>query len=158
MGIDDPTLVSADQPLTSNNSYCGLACLLQDIAKRYPDGIPLLDPVTDMGIDDPTLVSAIQNMNDLEQQLAKNPGKFVPGLIWLQLQAVVVEVLANSQLRCQSLNGEGLTREMQGQVWVVFRQGHSTIYPSGPHYYAWRNPHIILLPAHVGTSAAVFHD
>lgn len=48
--------------------------MMQDIAKRYPDGIPLLDPVTDMGIDDPTLVSAIQNMNDLEQKLAKNPG------------------------------------------------------------------------------------
>jgi hypothetical protein len=29
-----------------------------------------------MGIDDPTLVSAIQNMNELEQQLAKNPGRF----------------------------------------------------------------------------------
>lgn len=52
-----------------------LLAWLQDIAKRYPDGIPLLDPVTDMGIDDPTLVSAIQNMNELEQQLAKNPGK-----------------------------------------------------------------------------------
>lgn len=28
-------------------------CLVQDIAKQYPDGIPLLDPVTDMGINLP---------------------------------------------------------------------------------------------------------
>lgn len=52
---------------------CCVGCL-QDIAKRYPDGIPLLDPVNDMGINDPAVVAAIQNMNDLEQQLAKNPG------------------------------------------------------------------------------------
>lgn len=48
---------------------------MQDIAKKYPDGLPQLDPVTDMGIQDAGVLSAIQQMNELEQQLAKNPGE-----------------------------------------------------------------------------------
>lgn len=48
---------------------------MQDIYKKYPDGLPQLDPVTDMGIQDAGVLSAIQQMNELEQQLAKNPGE-----------------------------------------------------------------------------------
>jgi ATP-dependent RNA helicase DOB1 len=48
---------------------------MQDIAKKYPDGMPQLDPVNDMGIQDATVLSAIQQMDQLEQQLAKNPGE-----------------------------------------------------------------------------------
>jgi hypothetical protein len=45
------------------------------MSSRFPDGLPLLDPVNDMGVNDPAVVAAIQQMSDLEQQLAKNPGQ-----------------------------------------------------------------------------------
>lgn len=51
------------------------AAPLQDMSSRFPDGLPLLDPVNDMGVNDPAVVAAIQQMSDLEQQLAKNPGQ-----------------------------------------------------------------------------------
>lgn len=42
---------------------------------RYPNGLPLLDPVEDMNIkDDPQLMQAVTTINTLEQQLVKNPG------------------------------------------------------------------------------------
>lgn len=48
--------------------------MLQDIAKRYPEGLPQLDPVQDLNITDPVVIDAAAEMNDLEQRLAKNPG------------------------------------------------------------------------------------
>jgi hypothetical protein len=54
---------------------CAFA-LVQDIAKKYPDGLPQLDPVTDMGVQEAGVMAAIQQMNVLEQQLAKNPGEW----------------------------------------------------------------------------------
>lgn len=47
----------------------------QNIAEKYPDGMPQLDPVNDMGIQDAAVLGAIQQMNQLEQQLANNPGE-----------------------------------------------------------------------------------
>lgn len=53
----------------------GLLLCPQDIAKRYPDGFPQLDPAEDMGITDPATISAIQEVSKLELQLVANPGK-----------------------------------------------------------------------------------
>lgn len=47
--------------------------LEQAALKRYPDGIPLLDPVEDMGIEDDKLTAAVRAVEGLELQLAKDP-------------------------------------------------------------------------------------
>jgi len=54
----------------------GLLLFPQDIAKRYPDGFPQLDPAEDMGISDPATISAVQEVNKLELQLVANPGRW----------------------------------------------------------------------------------
>ena len=48
---------------------------LQDVASRYPAGLPLLDPVADMGLEnDEDLVKAALDISELEAKLATNPG------------------------------------------------------------------------------------
>lgn len=48
---------------------------LQDVASRYPTGLPLLDPVADMGLEnDEDLVKAALDISELEAKLATNPG------------------------------------------------------------------------------------
>ncbi len=46
----------------------------QDVARKYPDGLPRLDPVEDMGIEEPALLEAASKLEGLEAQLASNPG------------------------------------------------------------------------------------
>lgn len=45
----------------------------QAALKRYPDGVPLLDPIEDMNIQDEGLNAAVRAVEELEQQLATNP-------------------------------------------------------------------------------------
>lgn len=41
--------------------------------KRFPDGIPLLDPVDDMGIKDPALKKIIQKVEAFEHRMYSHP-------------------------------------------------------------------------------------
>ena len=40
--------------------------------KRYPDGVPRMDPLDDLGIDEPQALAAVRRMEALEAQLATN--------------------------------------------------------------------------------------
>ncbi|CAG5133954.1 unnamed protein product [Candidula unifasciata] len=46
---------------------------LQEVEKRFPDGLPLLDPVEDMGIKDKTLGDTIKKIEAFEQRLYSHP-------------------------------------------------------------------------------------
>ena len=45
---------------------------MQELERRYPDGLPRLDPVEDMSIDEPAVGSAVRRIEELEKQLATN--------------------------------------------------------------------------------------
>ena len=45
---------------------------MQELESKYPDGLPLLDPVEDIGIQDPSLIAAARKVAALEQRLANN--------------------------------------------------------------------------------------
>ena len=45
---------------------------MQELESKYPDGLPLLDPVEDIGIQDPSLTAAARKVAALEQRLATN--------------------------------------------------------------------------------------
>eukprot|EP01025_Chloroclados_australasicus_P031005 TRINITY_DN3127_c0_g2_i4.p1 TRINITY_DN3127_c0_g2~~TRINITY_DN3127_c0_g2_i4.p1 ORF type:complete len:311 (-),score=44.53 TRINITY_DN3127_c0_g2_i4:450-1382(-) len=45
---------------------------LKDYLARYPDGLPLIDPINDMEIKDERLKSVISRIEDLEQQMLNN--------------------------------------------------------------------------------------
>ncbi|XP_077944178.1 exosome RNA helicase MTR4 [Gasterosteus aculeatus] len=46
---------------------------IQEVQKRFPDGVPLLDPVDDMGIKDPALKKVIQKVEAFEHRLYSHP-------------------------------------------------------------------------------------
>ena len=46
---------------------------LQEVEKRFPDGIPQLDPIEDMGIKDKNMMEAIKKTQAFEQRLHSHP-------------------------------------------------------------------------------------
>ncbi|CAD7701245.1 unnamed protein product [Ostreobium quekettii] len=51
----------------------GVLQSLRSIHARFQDGLPLLDPITDMGITDPEMLAAVKEIQELETKLLKNP-------------------------------------------------------------------------------------
>ena len=45
----------------------------QEVQKRFPDGIPLLDPIDDMGIKDQGLKKVIQKVEAFEHRMYSHP-------------------------------------------------------------------------------------
>lgn len=41
---------------------------IQEVEKRFPDGLPLLDPIKDMGIKDPELKEIVQKIEAFEKR------------------------------------------------------------------------------------------
>ena len=48
--------------------------------KRFPDGVPVLDPVDDMGIKDPGLKKVIQKVEAFEHRMYSHPLHSDPNL------------------------------------------------------------------------------
>ncbi|XP_034048328.1 exosome RNA helicase MTR4 [Thalassophryne amazonica] len=46
---------------------------IQEVQKRFPDGVPLLDPIDDMGIKDPGLKKVIQKVEAFEHRMYSHP-------------------------------------------------------------------------------------
>lgn len=52
----------------------------QEVQKRFPDGVPLLDPIDDMGIKDPGLKKVIQKVEAFEHRMYTHPLHSDPNL------------------------------------------------------------------------------
>jgi len=46
---------------------------VQELQKRFPKGLPKLDPIEDMGIDDPDFVQLLREVEGLEKKLLAHP-------------------------------------------------------------------------------------
>lgn len=46
---------------------------INEVKRRFPDGVPLLDPVQDMAIKDESFVTLVSKIAALEKQLMENP-------------------------------------------------------------------------------------
>ncbi|KAI2660021.1 Exosome RNA helicase MTR4 [Labeo rohita] len=53
---------------------------VQEVQKRFPDGVPLLDPIDDMGIKDPALKKVIQKVEAFEHRMYTHPLHSDPNL------------------------------------------------------------------------------
>lgn len=53
---------------------------VQEVQKRFPDGVPLLDPIDDMGIKDPGLKKVIQKVEAFEHRMYSHPLHSDPNL------------------------------------------------------------------------------
>ena len=54
--------------LRSNDSRQGVLKSIQEVERRFPDGLPLLDPIQDMGIKDPELKETVQKIEAFESR------------------------------------------------------------------------------------------
>eukprot|EP00743_Colponemidia_sp_Colp-15_P003213 GILK01003472.1.p1 GENE.GILK01003472.1~~GILK01003472.1.p1 ORF type:complete len:1034 (+),score=223.64 GILK01003472.1:50-3151(+) len=59
--------------LRSVDSRASIGRSLREIRKRFPDGIPLLDPIKDMQIDNADFEKLIKKVESLEERLIANP-------------------------------------------------------------------------------------
>lgn len=53
---------------------------IQEVQKRFPDGVPLLDPIDDMGIKDPGLKKVVQKTEAFEHRMYSHPLNNDPNL------------------------------------------------------------------------------
>ncbi|KAK9699590.1 hypothetical protein RND81_08G183900 [Saponaria officinalis] len=58
------------RPIESRNS---ILLAVQELERRFPQGLPKLNPVKDMGIEEKEIVELISQMEELEQKLASHP-------------------------------------------------------------------------------------
>ncbi|GAA0163230.1 DNA metabolism protein [Lithospermum erythrorhizon] len=58
------------RPLEARQS---ILLAVQELEKRFPQGLPKLNPVKDMGIEDPELVDLVKQIEELEQKLYDHP-------------------------------------------------------------------------------------
>lgn len=58
------------RPLEARQS---ILLAVQELEKRFPQGLPKLNPIKDMGIEDPELVDLLKQIEDLEQKLYAHP-------------------------------------------------------------------------------------
>ncbi|KAL9227154.1 hypothetical protein vseg_002881 [Gypsophila vaccaria] len=58
------------RPIESRNS---ILLAVQELERRFPQGLPKLNPVKDMGIEEKEIVELIGQMEELEQKLASHP-------------------------------------------------------------------------------------
>ncbi|XP_014207975.1 superkiller viralicidic activity 2-like 2 isoform X2 [Copidosoma floridanum] len=65
--------------------------IIQEVKKRFPEGPPLLNPITDMKIDDPEFKDIIKRIETLEQRLFEHPMHKDPDLNSLYEQFLVKE-------------------------------------------------------------------
>lgn len=90
---------------------------LQEVQKRFPDGLPLLDPIDDMGIKDPSLKKVIQKVEAFEHRMYSHPLHSDPNLesvYSLCEKKAVVRIAAPCPNTLQTLNIYGI---IQTQCW-----------------------------------------
>uniref|UniRef100_A0A671T811 Superkiller viralicidic activity 2-like 2 n=1 Tax=Sinocyclocheilus anshuiensis TaxID=1608454 RepID=A0A671T811_9TELE len=69
-----------ERGINSVYAHCLKCDSLCEVQKRFPDGIPLLDPIDDMGIKDPALKKVIQKVEAFEHRMYTHPLHSDPNL------------------------------------------------------------------------------
>lgn len=65
--------VAIPQDLRPAEARQSVLMAVQELEKRFPKGLPKLDPIEDMGIDDPDFVQLVREVEALEQKLLAHP-------------------------------------------------------------------------------------
>ena len=66
------TFTSTNTPILENRESVGKS--LKEVEKRFPDGVPLLDPVEDMKIKEADFEETVRKIEVLEQRLVSEEG------------------------------------------------------------------------------------
>ncbi|GLJ10341.1 hypothetical protein SUGI_0126470 [Cryptomeria japonica] len=65
--------VAIPQDLRPPEARQSVLMAVQELEKRFPKGLPKLDPIEDMGIDDPDFVKIVKEVEETEQKLLCHP-------------------------------------------------------------------------------------
>ena len=66
------TFTTTNTPILENRESVGKS--LKEVEKRFPDGVPLLDPVEDMKIKEADFEETVRKIEVLEQRLVSEEG------------------------------------------------------------------------------------
>lgn len=101
---------------------------VQELGKRFPQGLPKLHPVKDMGIKDPELVDLVHQIEELEQKLHAHPvhksGQNEQQFQWYQRKAEVNHEIQQLKSKMRESQLQKFREELKNRSRVLKMLGH----------------------------------
>ncbi|VAI03040.1 unnamed protein product [Triticum turgidum subsp. durum] len=101
---------------------------VQELGKRYPQGLPKLHPITDMGIEQPELVDLVHKLEDLEQKLCSHPlhksDQSEQQLSWYQRKAELNHEIQQLKSKMRDSQLQKFRDELKNRSRVLKMLGH----------------------------------
>ncbi|XP_044373877.1 DExH-box ATP-dependent RNA helicase DExH10 isoform X2 [Triticum aestivum] len=101
---------------------------VQELGKRYPQGLPKLNPITDMGIEEPELVDLVHKLEDLEQKLCSHPlhksDQSEQQLSWYQRKAELNHEIQQLKSKMRDSQLQKFRDELKNRSRVLKILGH----------------------------------
>ncbi|KAJ6801777.1 DExH-box ATP-dependent RNA helicase DExH10 [Iris pallida] len=101
---------------------------VQELGKRYPLGLPKLNPVKDMGIEDPEVVDLVNNIQELEQKLFAHPlhksGQTEQQFKWFERKAEVNHEIQQLKSKMRDSQLQKFRDELKNRSRVLKMLGH----------------------------------
>jgi len=117
--------------IRSEENRASVGKSLSQIFKRFPEGLPLLDPVEDMKIQDKDFMKLIRRIESLETRLKRHPMAKASDLDlqysryedWLKIEE---EITAKKAIIASCTEDAQLKENLRGMTRVLRRLGHIT--------------------------------
>uniref|UniRef100_A0ACD6AHF9 Uncharacterized protein n=1 Tax=Avena sativa TaxID=4498 RepID=A0ACD6AHF9_AVESA len=101
---------------------------VQELGKRYPQGLPKLHPITDMGIEEPELVDVVHKLEVLEQKLCSHPlhksDQSDQQLSWYQRKAELNHEIQQLKSKMRDSQLQKFRDELKNRSRVLKMLGH----------------------------------
>ncbi|KAM0828724.1 hypothetical protein ACQ4PT_067356 [Festuca glaucescens] len=101
---------------------------VQELGKRYPQGLPKLHPITDMGIEEPDLVDVVHKLEVLEQKLGSHPlhksDQSDQQLSWYQKKAELNHEIQQLKSKMRDSQLQKFRDELKNRSRVLKMLGH----------------------------------
>uniref|UniRef100_A0A0E0IYU7 Helicase ATP-binding domain-containing protein n=1 Tax=Oryza nivara TaxID=4536 RepID=A0A0E0IYU7_ORYNI len=101
---------------------------VQELGKRYPQGLPKLDPIKDMGLQEPELVELVHKLDDLEQKLCSHPlhksDQSEQQLSWYQRKAELNHEIQMLKSKMRDSQLQKFRDELRNRSRVLKMLGH----------------------------------
>ncbi|KAG2560631.1 hypothetical protein PVAP13_8KG080900 [Panicum virgatum] len=116
------------KPPASGTLPPALSAALQELGKRYPQGLPKLHPINDMGIQEPELVDLVHKLEELEQKLCSHrlhkSGQSEQELSWYQRKADLNSEIQNLKSKMRDSQIQKFRDELRNRSRVLKMLGH----------------------------------
>ncbi|GJN28591.1 hypothetical protein PR202_gb16790 [Eleusine coracana subsp. coracana] len=101
---------------------------VQELGKRYPQGLPKLHPVNDMGIQEPELVGLVHKLEELEQKKSSHPlsksGQSEQEMSWYHRKAELNHEIQQLKSKMRDSQLQKFRDELKNRSRVLKMLGH----------------------------------